>query len=27
MYEDIPPLEEFTGDEDMGEVKLNFLIC
>ena len=27
VYEDIPPLEEFTGDEDMGEVKLNFLIC
>ena len=27
MYEDIPPLEECTDDEDKGEVRLNQFFC
>ena len=27
MYEDIPPLEEFTDDNNMGEVGLNQILC
>ena len=27
MYKDMPPLEEFTDDEDMGEVGLNQIYC
>ena len=27
MYEDTPPLEEFTDDEDKGEVRLNQILC
>ena len=27
VYEGMPPLEEFTDDEDMGEVRLNLIFC
>ena len=27
MYEDMPPLEQLTDDEDKGEVKLNQISC